>query len=504
VRLPRGGAALLLSVVLAIAYVVIDPHTADLAAQTARAELFRRSGFVPWWSGWYSGVATASYSLTTPVLLGWLGPLWLGAVSIVATGLIAVPLVRDTVRPNAAAIAIVIAAALNVFSGRTTFAVGAVVALATLLAVERRWLVASVLLAPLTMATSPVAGVLLLVVLAAIVIADPSRRRLAVLAGAAGLVVLVALEVLSRGDGGGYQPFTRTSLVMAVGTSLIVVFAPVGRRVRWAAVLTIVMLAAVYVVHSPIGSNATRIAVLATAPVIVASVRLSSRWFVVVLTAGAALLAVSQAHNDLSAVSSAYTSRSVVAPLTNRLLADPLIANHRVEVVDPATHWPSTYLLPDVALARGWERQTDEGRNPEFYGRAPLTAATYRSFLDRNAVAYVAEPRGVTIDYGSTREKSLIDNGLPYLHKVWTNPNWTLWAVRSPAGIATAPARVVYDLDTGGDVDVPAAGTYPLRLRWSPYLVATGGSIRRAADGSAVLVTRSPGVHRVHAVWRLP
>ena len=58
----KRSAPYLLAVAFAIGYLIAPPHTADLAAQTARAELFRRSGFVPFWAGWYSGIPTASYS----------------------------------------------------------------------------------------------------------------------------------------------------------------------------------------------------------------------------------------------------------------------------------------------------------------------------------------------------------------------------------------------------------------------------------------------------------
>ena len=78
------------------------------------------------------------YSLVTPPLLGWLGPVWLGALSIVATAVVAVPLLRDARRPVCGRRLLRLAAALDVVSGRTTFALGAVVALAAVLAAERR------------------------------------------------------------------------------------------------------------------------------------------------------------------------------------------------------------------------------------------------------------------------------------------------------------------------------------------------------------------------------
>jgi hypothetical protein len=503
VRRAAGWAPYSLAVVFAVLYLLAAPHTADLASQTARAELFRRSGFVPFWTGWYSGIPTASYSLITPPLLGWLGPVWLGALSIVATAAVVVPMLRDAPRPTAGAIFFVIAASLDVISGRTTFAIGAAFALAAVLAAERRRPVAGVALAILATAASPVAGVLLLVAAAALLLVDSSRRRSAVGLGAGVVIVLGALAVLSRGDSGGYEPLGRTSLLMALGTTLVVAIAPVGRRVRSGAGVTLALLLIVFFVHSPIGANATRIAVLGAAPTMAAAARFPRRWLIVGVMV-ASLLPLAQLRNDLARSRAHDSSRAFVAPLRAQLMTEPDVHDHRVELLDTATHWPSTYLLPDVALARGWERQTDEARNPIFYGRAPLTAASYRAFLDRNAVDVVAVASGVKLDFGAIGENALIATGLPYLHEVWSDLHWRLYSVNRPTPIVAAPARVTATSDTGLTVDVPAPGSYLVRMRWSPYLVVDGGQVTRAPDGVVMLALRTAGAHRLHAVWRTP
>jgi hypothetical protein len=309
------------------------------------------------------------------------------------------------------------------------------------------------------------------------------------------------LAVLSRGDSAGYEPLTRTSLLMAIGTTLVVILWPVGRRVRVGAGLVVALLVAAFFVHSPIGANATRIAVLGAAPTLVAAARLSRRGLVVGVIL-ASLLPVSQLHSDLSHARVHDSSREYVAPLLAQLTSRTDVLDHRVELVDTVTEWPATWLLPRVALARGWQRQTDETRDPLFYGRAPLTAATYRAFLDRYAVAAVAVPVGAPIDYGSVHELALIDGGLPYLHQVWSNAHWRLLLVAQPTSIVASPARVVASGDTGLTVDVPHPGTYSVRLHWSPYLVVTGGQVHRAADGDVTLRLTRPGLHRLHAVWR--
>jgi hypothetical protein len=491
------------AVVLAAIYVVVAPHTSDLAAQTAREGLFRRSGFVAYWSGWYGGIASAGYSLVTPPLLGLFGAVWLGALSIVATAFVAGPLLRDSTRPRAGALALVAAATLNVTSGRTTFAVGVVVALGAVLAVERQRAWLAPLLAVVATATSPVAGFLLLVVAAALLVADPKRRREAAAMAIGVGAALGMIALLARGQSSGYEPFSRASLFMALGTALVVVLVPVGRRLRIAAAVTMAMLVIVYFVHTPIGANATRIAVLAAAPAVVAASRLPRRALTAAALGLAALLPLAQLHNDLQASNSDDTLHTFVAPLLHRLSDDPLTRNHRVELVDTATHWPSTYLLPKLVLARGWERQVDEALNPMFYGRAPLTAATYRAFLDRNAVAAVAVATGVPLDYSATREAALVHEGLPYLHEVWSNHNWQVYTVDQPWPVVSAPARVLRITDTGLTIDTPSPGRYLTRMQWSPYLTVNGGEVRRTRNGLVALNVTHIGKHHLHAVWRL-
>ncbi len=497
---------------------LLAPHTADLAAQTARSQVYRRSGYVPYWTGWYAGTPMAGYSLVTPPFLGLLGPVWLGAVTVVGSAVVAVPLLARCRRPCLGAIAVVVSGGFDVFSGRTTFAFGVVVALAAMLAVERRrrWLAFAVAL--LAAVTSPVAGVLLAVVAAATVLAGP-RRRIAGFAVIIGVAVgLVVIALLAGGSRNGYEPFTRTSLLLSIGTTLVVMLSPVGRRLRVIGWLTLWLLVGCFLVHSPIGANATRIAVLGAAPAMVAVARWP-RFVLVPSVVVAGLLADGQLVNDMSAAGGAVATRGFVAPLKQELLEQPEIYQYRVEVVAPKTHWPLTYLLPEIAVARGWERQTDEARNRIFYGRSPLTAAAYRRFLDRNAVGYVAVPMHSALDYGSSREGVLIRRGLPYLRPMWANSRWRLYAVASPAPLveklsppsptASLPprvpqARVLAADDTGFTFDVFSAGRYLVRLTWSPYLVANGARVSRAPYNQVWVTVPSAGHYRLRAVWRWP
>ncbi|HVW81420.1 MAG TPA: hypothetical protein VHB69_10850 [Mycobacteriales bacterium] len=500
---PRWLAPVVTAAVLAVGYALVAPHTADLAAQTARADVFHRSGYIAYWTGWYGGTPTAGYSLVTPPLLAIFGPVALGALSIIAAGVIAVPLLRQTRRPRAGAIAVAVSGTLDVLSGRITFATGVVVALLALLAIERRrpWL--AFVVAVLTTATSPVAGVLLAVAAGATVLAGPRRRRGGAAAVLGVALSLVMIAILTSGSRGGYEPFTFTSLVMSWGTTVLVMLSPVGRRMRVVGWLTLWLLLGCYLIHSPLGANATRIAVLGAAPALVAVARWPRPVLVPVVVV-ASLLPAAQLLNDMEVANGPAATKAFVAPLQAELAEQPDLRQYRVEVLATKTLWPETYLLPEVSLARGWERQTDEARDPEFYGRRPLTASEYREFLDRYAVGFVAVPVGVRLDYGSTREAALIRAGLPYLSEIWRNPDWELYSVESPTQLASAPATVVSQEDTGMTVRVPAAGHYLLRLIWSPYFVVSGATLARGTGNGVILEAPSAGVYRVHAEWRWP
>src|SRR2546428_7460471 len=76
--------AVLLAAEIGAVYLAAGPATADLAAQTYRADLFDRAGFLLWDNGWYGGHHLPGYSLLFPPLGGWLGVPWVGVVALLA------------------------------------------------------------------------------------------------------------------------------------------------------------------------------------------------------------------------------------------------------------------------------------------------------------------------------------------------------------------------------------------------------------------------------------
>jgi hypothetical protein len=236
------------------------------------------------------------------------------------------------------------------------------------------------------------------------------------------------------------------------------------------------------------------------APAVIASLR--GRLAVTLPVIGALLVwPAIQLHHDTADAKDPAAKASFYTPLLTELKREPAALNHRVEVVEPRTHWQVVYLEPTVTLARGWERQLDTSLNPALYSNQ-LNASSYRAFLDRNAVALVAVPRGTPLDFGSNSENRLINGGLPYLRAIWSNQSWTLYAVSEPTPIATGAGVSVNAMTTTGmRLTTARAGTVRLRMRYSPYLTVTGGSVQPDRAGDAELRLRRGGAHDVHAVW---
>jgi hypothetical protein len=128
-------------------------------------------------------------------------------------------------------------------------------------------------------------------------------------------------------------------------------------------------------------------------------------------------------------------------------------------------------------LARGWERQLDRRRDGLFYDEAtPLDAARYRAWLYAQAVSYVALP-DAKVDYSSESEARLLTSAHPaYLREVWRSAHWRLWEVLGATPLVQPPARLI-NVDTDSfTLSAPRAGTYTVRIHFTPYWALSSGS----------------------------
>jgi len=489
------------SAALALLVLLSPPSGTDLAAQVARADFWSTHGAATYDLRWYGGVHPAAYSVLAPPLMATIGVRLAGALAAVAGSVaVAALLVRAGAprqRWGAAWGAVVLVA--NLVSGRVTFGLGTAVGLAALLALPgrspalRRALPAGVL-AVVTTLLSPVAGLFL--GLAGVALAGTGRRRDGAVLVIGAAVPLSAVQVAF--PDGGLMPFAwRVAWPPLLAALLVALLVPrAARVVRLGALLYAAGVLTAFALPTALGSNAERLGLLFAGPVLVAMAR-GPRPVLVPLLALAAYWQATPGVADLryahDPAARAGYSAGLVTEL-HRLHAE----TGRVEVVPQRNHWESAVVARAFLLARGWERQVDLARNPLFYdGR--LSPAAYRTWLADRAVGYVALA-DVRPDWAATAEADLVDAGQPWLEPVWSDDHWRLWRVRDPTPLVAAPARVLAGDADSVSIDVPAAGSVRVLLRWSPWLAVRGaaGCLRR--DGNWVrLETRAPGVYRIGA-----
>jgi hypothetical protein len=486
-----NGLPIVVGTTLAVAYLLAPPMGADLSAQVAWAEVAERGWPALLDLRWYGGVNPLGYSVLAPPLMALLGVRLATAVGYLA-GVVVVTALFQRVpvrRPVAGGVVAALGLAGNLASSRTTFVLGLAIALGALLAVayHRRWL--AVLLAVLTALTSPVAALFLMLAGVALALSGHRRTGIRLSASAAGPTIIVGLLF----GNGGLMPFGPVQAAFAVLASLIVVAAcwdvPV---VRWAALLSAVVVVVAYVVPNPVGSNAARLAELLAPAALVAVSGLPGR----AVAALGVIVMVPQPLlylDEVRARGEAALDPAFYAPLAEQLEARRI--SEPVEVVPMRRHGEAAAIASVVPLARGWIRQVDVGRNGVFYDGS-IGEGTYRRWLDNNGVAWVALARGEH-DWAAGKEAALVRAGLPYLRPVWANQTWTLYEVTDATPVVTPPGRVLGRGPDSLTLELPAAGKYDLRVRWSRWLSASAGCLERGPEGWTRVVVEQAEVVRL-------
>jgi hypothetical protein len=79
----------------------------------------------------------------------------------------------------------------------------------------------------------------------------------------------------------------------------------------------------------------------------------------------------------------------------------------------------------------------------------------------------------------------VIDTAPSYLRKIWHSAHWRLFAVRGATPLAQAPSELTQLGSDSFTLHTPAAGTYLVRVRFTPYWsIASGrGCVQRAPGG---------------------
>ncbi|MFD7494573.1 MFS transporter [Streptomyces sp. NPDC059832] len=471
----------------------------DLAAQDAWAEFVGRHPGTAYNLAWYGGMHPVSYSVVSPYLMSVLGVrttmMVAGTVSAALTALILVR-VRAVRNPLACSLAGAFAYLCNALSGRVTFGLGMMFAVAATAAVfcwphrwrYKRWAKAAVAapLAGLATASSPVAGLFLGVIAAALFL---NKRRPGAYALGLAPVAVVALSAWLF-PFSGTQPMSIATLSLPfIFAVLVFVLVPRDwKTVRTAAAVYGVGTLLTYVIDSQIGSNVTRMAMLFAGVVLLAAlpytVPRSRRWYALIIAfAGLNFWIGFKGVDDIVRTAPSASWARELAPLVNEL-QQVGAERGRVEVVPASSHREASALAPYVNLARGWNRQADMERNPLFYDDT-LNSANYRQWLNRWAVHYVVLPKGTPDSSGAVQEAQLVDEGLPYLKPVWSDANWRLFEVDSPVPLADPPASV--DQAGAGEltIHVKTPGRILIRVpysRWLAVVDSEGKGVERPQE----------------------
>jgi hypothetical protein len=485
--------AVVAAVVLAALYLVLDPPSADLAAQTYRVGLFDREGPIAWDNQWYGGHHLPGYSVLFPPLASLLGLQVVAALSIVAATVAVTRLTASTAAATWFAVAMTAAA----MSGRLTFALGVAVGAAAMVAVTQGSGRRSSALGALTALASPVAALFVAMMAAAIALTGVNVRflpagretadvRRAGVALAVAAVVATGVLVLAFPEG-GTEPFVSSAFWPALAAALVAAACTSG-AVRTAAVLYALLLVAAFAIDNPLGGNAARLGALVGGPLAVALIR--DRRLLALAgiplaywTLYPAIRDVSQAHGDPARAAAYYE------PLLERLRDEPL---GRLEIPFTQGHWEAARVAPAIPIARGWERQLDRKVNALFY-EGELTPERYQRWLKDNAVRWVALP-DAPLDYSARAEAALIDGGLPYLEEIWHDEHWRLFAVSDAEPLGLTALGPDWFTTTGGTV----------RVHWTPYwaIVEGAGCVRRG-DGDWTVVEPRPEGSQVRVAIRI-
>ncbi|MEA2155501.1 MAG: hypothetical protein QOE11_1641 [Solirubrobacteraceae bacterium] len=491
----RGAPALislLASAVVVVAWTVLQPHTADLAAQFYRTGLFDRAGWILWDNNWFGGHQLPGYSLLTPWLMAEAGIGVTGAIAA-ATTTAAFAAIARTLRPGAAmwpTAWVAWAAAGDLLIGRVTYSVGLAFAVLAVLALVRgQHTLLACVLGAVSAAASPVAGLFLGM---AIAVWWSVQRRDAMLAVAACAGTVTVGSSLLFGDGGA-QPYSTAAaaIAIAIAFALRLCLARDAVLARRALLAYALAAGASWLLPTPMGSNISRLGVAFAVPIaLMARRRLTGYHLAAVAIAAAAWLVFAPATEIAKSLDAPETRPAYYAPLLTQLQSRQQTPG-RVEVVPSATRWESAYVAERYPLARGWESQLDRKRNGLFYG-PHLRAASYLRWLRFNAVRFVALSRAPKERWGRAEEQ-LVRGGAAGLRLVWASRAWRLYAVDAPRPLASG-ARVTRLGVNEITMRAASPGTVVLRVRWSRYWNGGAGvGIARRRDGFMDVTVRDPG-----------
>ncbi|HVC87650.1 MAG TPA: hypothetical protein VNC40_09515 [Gaiellaceae bacterium] len=491
----------------AVLLLAAGPAPGDAPAHLYRTLLVRDGAFV-WDNLWYGGqYPFASYSLLYYLPAAIFGNLFVMFFAVLVSAVLFAVIgyhewghvARWPVR------AFGLAAAAPLFTGLYSYSLGFMTLLAALRFLQRGRVTLTVVAAALTLGFSPLAFVFLCIVLFAVLFARRGfARRTIVLPFALAAIAGVQILALVLFPSYGIYPFNHWDLLAVLAVCTLGVL--VSRRSAGARVFVVFFMAwagasvLAFSVPSALGDNITRLRGVVFPVMLLVAAKAHFRPRVLVTVA----LATALAYNvvpylmlipyrlDPRPAHAAFWQPALGFLERNR---NP---DYRVEVVPTAAHWES-YWLPRAgyALARGWYRQLDIVQNPVLY-EDPLRAPSYAAWLHRMGIRYVVLPHTKLDPLGGPAEAQLVAGPSLGLREVFNSSTSTIYEVPDPTPLLTgAPGALVTSLTHVGVAGhVRSAGPYLLRLRFSPYWIATpSGTCVRPSHGDLTQVVLSRAGH---------
>jgi hypothetical protein len=373
--------------------------------------------------------------------------------------------------------------------------------------VQRGRKVIAGVLAALSGLGSPVAAVF--VALAGAALALTGQRRIGAVLIVASLVPIAILGLAF--PTGGYFPFVVSAFIPVpiFAAAALILLPPEERVLRVGVMLYAAMCLVLFVFHTQIGANAARLGSLFGGPVL--ALGLAGRRPIALGVCALPLLywQWSAPVRDLAA---GWGDPSVTAgyyqPLLAELKGETLGQPVRIEIPPTRNRFESDYVAPHYPLARGWLRQSESGDFDLFTGDN-LSSVAYRAWLQDHGVTYVALA-DADPDYLAKDEDELIRAGLPYLHQVWSNEHWHLYRLEGAVGLTSPGADPAEPSSDGNRLTrvgassfafaAQDAGSYLVRIHYTPYSTVTSGDACVARDGDWTrLDVHRPGTVEVAA-----
>ena len=505
--------AVLAGAVAVVTY-LIGPPPGDAAAHAFQTLAFARHGFALWDNYWYAGYYQyVLYSLLYyPVaVVGGIVPVAIVSVAVAAWSFASVTGCRWGLPARWPSVALAgTLPVLVMVAGIFPFIAGMAAAGLVMVFLQWRKRMAAAMATIVVPAFSPLAFLLLLVVLAAVLVSSPEPRLvlrqnrwtlgavIAALAGGTALRVVFAQP--------GYYPFSRLDLATALGFSgvgLLITRARVRRDCLSALFLVYSLVnIALFLTPSPVGSNAARLYSVAALPLLWLAARVRTpplrgrRVMGVLVLAFAVQVTPFAASAYYSYQESATAAAAFWRPALS-FLRTHRDTGHRVEVVATADHWEAYYLAEaGVPLARGWYRQADFPVNEVLY-RSTISPSSYRAWLRAMGIKYVLLP-AVPLDYSSHAEATLIRSGRSGLQLVATAPGWRFYQLPRSVGIVTGSRSTPQNVQVSAatiSFRAPQPGRYLIRVRYSPYWRPSGrlGCLSRTPNGMMLVEVQAPG-----------